>query len=259
MTTLSSTTQERVVEGACMSSAWGVAAGKRRRHYFESFPLRELSAQGCQTIYTAVDVSLPLVITAREQATSHTSQTHGVVCDLESADDIRDELCECSVSQRLLTLFGMMPNSEPEVILPRAARLLNRGDRLLLSANLAPGTDYRAGVERVLPQYDNALTTDWLLTFLHDLGIERDDGALQFSIEECASKLLRIRADYCLSRGRTIRFEGETFAFKAAEKIRLFYSYRYTPERLTDELAKQGLAVAKQWISASGEEGVFLV
>jgi len=221
--------------------------------------LAELAAHGCQTMYVAVDVSLPLVIAARERAKGHASETRGVVCDLEAADDIRDELCEGGVSQRALTFFGMIPNSEPDVILPRLTALLNQGDRLLLSANLAPGTDYRTGVERVLPQYDNALTRDWLLTLLYDLGIEREDGTLQFHIEECASGLLRIRGDFRFSRRRDIRLENEMFEFKPGERIRLFYSYRYTPDRLGAELRSYGRRVAKEWISASGEEGVFLI
>jgi len=220
--------------------------------------LRKLSAAGCQSIYTAVDVSLPLVLTARERAKAHATQTRGLVCDLEVADDITDELCECSVSQRVFTFFGMVPNSEPEVILPRLARLLNRGDRLLLSANLAPGKDYRAGVEGVLPQYDNAATVDWLLTFLYDLGVERVDGEVKFGIEE-AKGLLRIRADFQFSNARTIRLDDETFAFEPGERIRLFYSYRYAPDRLAAELARRGWSISKQWISPSGEEGVFLI
>ena len=210
-------------------------------------------------IYTAVDVSLPLVITARERAKSYASETRGVVCDLETAEDIRDELCECDASQRVLTFFGMTPNSEPAVILPRLARLVGRGDRLLISANLAPGNDYAAGVERVLPQYDNALTKDWLLTFLYDLGVERDDGTLQFSIEECAGGLLRIRADFRFVRERTVRLDKEVFDFKRGATLRMFYSYRYTPERLQAELSKHALSVIEQWISATGEEGVFLI
>jgi uncharacterized SAM-dependent methyltransferase len=220
--------------------------------------LQELSAAGCQTIYTAVDVSLPLVITARERARAYTTQTRGLVCDLEIADDIQDELCECSVSQRVFTFFGMIPNSEPDVILPRLARLLGRGDRLLLSANLAPGPDYRAGTERVLPQYNNALTRDWLFTFLSDLGIEPGDGQVKFGIEETQG-LLRIRAGFQFSSARTIRLDDKTFPFKADEDVRLFYSYRYTPDRLGVELARHRLSISKQWISPNGEEAVFLI
>jgi len=152
----------------------------------------------------------------------------------------------------------MIPNSEPDTILPRLARLLSRGDRLLLSANLAPGRDYHIGVERVLPQYDNALTADWLFTFLSDLGVERSSGEVKFGIEE-AKGLLRIRADFQFSSARTIRLDNKTFAFKPGESIRLFYSYRYTPDRLNGELATHGLTISQQWISSSGEEGVFLI
>ena len=219
--------------------------------------LQKMSASGCQTIYTAVDVSLPLVITARERAKAHATQTRGLVCDLEIADDIVDELCECSVSRRVFTFFGMIPNSEPDVILSRLARLLGRGDRLLLSANLAPGSDYRTGVEHVLPQYDNALTGDWLFTVLSDLGVERGDGEVKFGVEE-EKGLLRVRADFQFLTARAIRLDNETFGFKPGESIRLFYSYRYTPDRLSGELARHGLTVSQQWISSSGEEGVFL-
>lgn len=220
--------------------------------------LRQLSSIGGKSIYTAVDVSLPLVITARQRAATISGETRGLVCDLEIAGDIRDELCECSVSQRVFTFFGMIPNSEPGVILPRLARLLSRGDRLLLSANLAPGGDYRTGVERVLPQYDNALTKDWLFTFLSDLGVERDDGEIKFCIEDCEG-LLRIRGDFRFTKARTVRVDDQTFAFKPGESIRLFYSYRYTPDRLNAALATYGLRISKEWISASGEEGVFLI
>jgi uncharacterized SAM-dependent methyltransferase len=218
--------------------------------------LRQLSSR--ISIYTAVDVSLPLVITARQRAATVSGETRGLVCDLEIAGDVRDELCECSVSQRVFTFFGMIPNSEPGVILPRLARLLNRGDRLLLSANLAPGENYRAGVEQVLPQYDNALTKDWLFTFLSDLGVDRRDGEIKFCIEE-REGLLRIRADFQFSTARTVRVDDQTFAFKPGESIRLFYSYRYTPDRLNAALATYGLRISKEWISASGEEGVFLI
>ena len=59
----------------------------------------------------------------------------------------------------------MMPNSEPDLILPRLAGVVRRQDIMLLSANLAPGPDYEAGVRRVLPLYDNGLTRDWLPDF----------------------------------------------------------------------------------------------
>jgi uncharacterized SAM-dependent methyltransferase len=160
---------------------------------------------------------------------------------------------------RLLTFFGMIPNFEPRQILPKLASLIRPKDFLLFSANLAPGKNYAAGVKKVLPQYDNPLTRDWLMTFLLDLGIEYSDGKLRFKIEtDSASGLKRIVTGFHFTRPCRIEVENEAFAFRAGEAIRLFFSYRYTPERVRKVLTRHGLEVCEQWIAKSGEEGVFL-
>jgi len=160
---------------------------------------------------------------------------------------------------RLLTFFGLIPNFEPQLILPKLRALVRPNDLLLLSANLAPGHDYEAGVRRILPQYDNAPTRDWLLTFLFDLGVENRDGDIQWSVETSDTRdLLRVTASFRFTQRRVLRFGEETFAFAAGETIRLFFSYRYTPDRVRTVLATHGLAVEDQWIADSEEEGVFL-
>jgi len=108
------------------------------------------------------------------------------VCDLATADDLAAVLDQQSNAglTRLITFFGMIPNFEPQLILPKLAALVRPDDHLLFSANLAPGPDYAAGVQRILPLYDNFLTRDWLMTFLLDLGVEQGDGELRFSIED---------------------------------------------------------------------------
>ena len=73
----------------------------------------------------------------------------------------------------LVTFFGMIPNFEPQEILPKLASLIRPKDFLLFSANLAPGKNYAAGMKKILPQYDNPPTRDWLMTFLLDLGVEK--------------------------------------------------------------------------------------
>jgi L-histidine Nalpha-methyltransferase len=233
----------------------------------EALLLQRLQAAGCTTHYTAVDVSVPLLMTAWLRAAPFANSTAGLVCDFETADDLhhargeqlwRDELHEShKSSRRLFTFFGMMPNSEPGVILPRLQKLLRPDDAVALSANLAPGPDYLQGVKRVFPQYDNRETAAWLLTFLYDLGVEPDDGTINFSIEESAG-LLRIRADFHFTKPRSLKVGPETIEFAAGERVRLFYSYRYTPERLKAALSKYGLEIIEEWITASGEEGIFI-
>jgi uncharacterized SAM-dependent methyltransferase len=68
----------------------------------------------------------------------------------------------------------------------------------------------------------------------------------------------RFVADFDFKRARQIRVEGETFNFKAGEKVRLFFSYRYTPERVRTILATHKLKVCGEWIAKTKEEGVFL-
>ncbi|HEY0550777.1 MAG TPA: L-histidine N(alpha)-methyltransferase [Verrucomicrobiae bacterium] len=210
---------------------------------------------------TLSDVSLPLVLTAREAAllTIGESECHTVVCDLGTANDLSQAVNDIdSSSPRIITLFGIVPNFEPGPLLCRLNELLRPTDLLLISANLAPGSNYARGVEAVLPQYDNALTRDWLLTLLLDLGFERDDGELNFAIETDARGLRRIAAHFELKRGREIRVYGETTSFDMSERIRLFFSYRHTPETMRSLLHEYGIQSMGEWLNDAGEEGVFL-
>jgi uncharacterized SAM-dependent methyltransferase len=218
------------------------------------------------SVYTAVDVSMPLVVAAQQRAAQFTTATHGLICDLEIAHDLGEALRETGAGgavgtpcPTIFTFFGMIPNSEPDVILARLRELLSRGDVLLLNANLAPGSDYRSGVERVLPQYDNKLSADWLLTLLYDLGVQREEGELKFTVEKCPSELLRIRADFTFTAPRAISLDAQVFKFVPGDKVRLFYSYRYTPALLEKTLAAHDFALGERWIAPSGEEGVFIV
>ena len=132
---------------------------------------------------------------------------------------------------------------------------------MLFSANLAPGNDYEAGVRRILPLYDNALTSEWLLTFLLDLGVEREDGCLDWGIESGGTgrePFLRVAAYFQFSRKRALRVQGETFEFATGERIRLFFSYRYGPGQIRALLMRWGLVVVEEWLARSGEEGLFL-
>jgi uncharacterized SAM-dependent methyltransferase len=221
-----------------------------------------LHAKGKKVSYLPCDVSLALVLTASQAARPAVPEMacHPLVCDLDSATVTNEIFAVQSGSPpvRLLTFFGMIPNFEPDAILPRLSNLVRPSDYLLFSANLAPGSDYAAGVRQVMPGYDNPSTRDWLLTFWHDLGVEPGDGELQFAIEDSAAKVKRIVADFFFTKRRTLLVYGERFEFEEGGKVRLFFSYRYTPALITSLLLSHQLSVIGQWIAASGEEGVFL-
>jgi L-histidine N-alpha-methyltransferase len=225
--------------------------------------LRLLRDAEKRAYYTPSDVSVAMTLVARRAALAVLPERdiRPLVCDLSAAEELAAGLARGNppAATRLITFFGMIPNFEPDDILPRLGSLLRRKDRLLFSANLAPGEDYAAGLRQVLPQYDNALTRDWLMTFLLELGVGRRDGVLRFSIESGAPGLKRVMARFHFSRPRSIEVDGRRFLFRGGESIRLFFSYRYTPEKVRSTLAAHGLEVCGQWVTRSGEEGVFLV
>jgi uncharacterized SAM-dependent methyltransferase len=234
--------------------------------------LRVLRDSGKEVSYTPLDVSAAMVLVARQAATEAVPglSCFPVVCDLASAasaGDLGFLLDNLSAKgdglslPRLITFFGMIPNFEPQLILPRLASLVRPGDTLLFSANLAPGPDYAAGVSRILPLYDNALTRDWLMTFLLDLGVEAGDGVLRFVIEDEPqdSALKRVAAYFRFASNRDIQIEEHRFEFRPGESIRLFFSYRHTPSLVRTLLAQHDLRTLEQWITSSEEEGVFLV
>lgn len=234
--------------------------------------LLELLRQGGKALfYTPVDVSSAMVLVARQMALEMVGEENcfPLVCDLATAEDLpqvfeqwlAEQTAGASAPGRLITFFGMIPNFEPQMVLPRLAGLVRPDDLLLFSANLAPGQEYEAGVRRILPLYDNELTRDWLMAFLLDLGVEKRDGTMRFGIEAdpAGSGLRRVAAYFDFTRPVEIAVETERFAFASGESIRLFFSYRHTPARIRSLLGEQGLGVMEEWITRSEEEGVFLV
>jgi uncharacterized SAM-dependent methyltransferase len=99
------------------------------------------------------------------------------------------------------------------------------------------------------------------MTFLLDLGVAANDGELDFTIEDDpeGSGLKRVLAYFQFARPREIKVDAEQFQFAAGEAIRLFFSWRHTPALVRALLGEHGLDVLDQWITKSGEEGVFLV
>jgi L-histidine N-alpha-methyltransferase len=226
--------------------------------------LKLLQKSGSEVFYTPSDVSTAMVLVARGVATQVISEGNcfPLVCDLSSATDLPDVLAKFANAKvaRIITFFGMIPNFEPELILPNLSALLRRQDILLFSANLAPGLDYATGVHKILPLYDNALTRDWLMVFLKDLGIESGDGEITFSVEDNqeAGEVKKVVAYFRFRREREITVDDEHFHFGPAKPIRLFFSYRHTPSLVRSLFSGHRIEVAQEWIIKSEEEGVFL-
>jgi len=221
--------------------------------------LETMEGQGCPASrFTPQDVSPGLALLSAEacKGLSDTKSIKPIVGDLLEMEDLASwlDVTDGEVP-RLYTAFGLLPNFEPGAFLPWLARLLRPEDAALLSANLAPVTeeedatgdmhDYRRAVERILPQYDNPETREWLTRVLHDWGWEEEvvlDG-YSMDIKE-ADGLLRFEA---------------TVPWRAGGRLRLFFSNRYTPARLKTDLSRHGLLALDCRVAPNREEGIWLV
>lgn len=245
--------------------AWGCIGLGCGSGHKEARVAAALAARGSSVTYLPLDVSVPLVLISREAALAQLPNltVHPIAADLTDASDLSSVINPLlpAGAGRFFTLFGMLPNFEPEFIFGRMASWLRPGDRLLFSANLAPGPDLEAGVRMVLPQYDNPETKAWLRTLLEDHGVSADCGSVVFHIEPvhgfpgCA----RIAADWVVSQSSVLVLDGESFPLLPGERLRLFFSCRHTPGSIEFGLRSHGLRLAQSWIAGSAEEGVFYV
>lgn len=220
--------------------------------------LKQIAASNIH--YIPSDVSLPLALTAHLRATRELSlESKPALLDLPGAPDLAQFLDGLvpAKAKRVIAFFGMLPNFEPDEALRPLSAALRADDILLVSANLAPGSDYKAGVKQILSLYDNDLTRRWLATALLDAGLEISPGDIQFTINS-AGDLLRIEANYCFQREQSIFLDGGEFKYNVGDAFRLFFSYRHTPALLRTLLAKRQIEIERQWITGSEEEGVFL-
>lgn len=228
----------------------------------EALLLRILSRQGRPVIYSPCDVSLALVLTARAVAQDRAPlcACHPWIVDIASSPDLSRLLGQSAPAvTRVVTFFGIAPNIEPLQVLEILRPLLGPGDLLLLSANLSPGRDYARGTSAVLPLYDNEPTRDWLLTFLSDLGIERAAGELRFGIERVGHYgLRRIVATFHFKKRLAVPIFQKKVRFGPGETLRLFYSCRYTLQKVSQLLKSGRFEPLEEQVTPGKEEAVFL-
>lgn len=226
--------------------------------------IERLRTEHVDVSYVPVDVSVSLVTTAVSAAGAFVDreQIHPLVADVEHAVDLDTWLAEelSESSGRVFTFFSMLPNFMPDTILPRIVRWMRPGDHLLLTVNLAPGPELVAGMTKILPQYDNAETRSWLLTFLEQGGVRIGDGELKFVVEQLEGHpgVGRVLARWrWLRAGRLHLLAGE-FQFAAGDELELFFSCRYQASILPAYFEKQGLAIEDTWTAPGNEEAVYL-
>jgi uncharacterized SAM-dependent methyltransferase len=210
--------------------------------------LRELP-DGVNFIPT--DVSIPLVQAVAQRANRDGLCTGvALAFDIFSTENVLNFMGSHLSRHNIFTSFGLIPNFGPQEIFPKLYSLLKSEDYLLLSANLAP-----EGIDKVLWQYDNQPTKDWLAQFLHRFG--QANGRVTITTER-SQQLDFISARFIFSSTSILRSGVNEFVFEPDDQIDLFTSYRYTEDSLKTTLSEHRIDVVKAFISQNGEEGVFI-
>ncbi len=216
--------------------------------------------------FTAVDVSERLCQLSLKRLRPFVLQKpKGWVIDLDAAKELR-----CSLDQgdrterRIYTLFGLVPNLDPSLVLRILKTLLRSGDQLFMSANLAPvknkeESEVERAVKRILPQYQNRETREWLSLLFEEQKITKKMiSALRFGIE--SEQGLRS----VIVRGEVLQdFEwilgGRRVRMKKRDSLKVFQSRRWTSFAFEHWMKRAGFKVRACEITPNGEEGVWWV
>ncbi|MEY3870174.1 MAG: hypothetical protein RLZZ338_4065 [Cyanobacteriota bacterium] len=212
-------------------------------------------------IYYPVDVSLSLsLISAHKIRASYPEvAVEPIVCDLLHSDDLIRNINQSEKERKILTFFGTIHNFHPDEIIPILSHFLQEGDILLMSANLSPGDDYLEGINKIMPQYDNELTKDWLMTVLVDAGINQESGTIKLTLKDAPIEpdLKRINYHFEVENDVSFKLDDQMIQWQTGDEVQLFFSYRYTTRKIQEVLQKYDIKVMDYWEGANQEEGIY--
>ena len=195
------------------------------------------------TSLLALDTNLSLARHAALRLPAfHKSARRG---DLTSSLSLQFIFSQLSPHPTLITLFGVLPNLNPLPLLRSIRRLMKKDDLLLFSANLAPGQSSHTGALRILPQYDNRPTRNWLEAAILRYRPKLPKGHLEFGVfpDPKQKTLARIEARWISLR-----------------KIHtVFSSRRPTSSQVEAWIRSAHMRKLERYIDSLGEEGLWLV
>lgn len=216
--------------------------------------------------FSAVDVSETLCKMSMKRVRPFSVQSpQAWVIDLEAVEELRKALDQGDQTERrIYTFFGLVPNLAPRTVLRILKSLLRPQDQLLISANLAPvrnetEAEEEKAVKRILPQYRNRETKEWLSLLFQEQGISRKViSSLKFEIEkERGLRSVVVRAEVIKD------FEWELGAkkiqMKKGGRLTVFQSRRWTPLRFEGWMKRNGFNVKGVEMTANREEAVWWV
>jgi uncharacterized SAM-dependent methyltransferase len=218
--------------------------------------VRALLSAGKMVSFVAIDASPYLASHSAEKIRAlGVKDTLSIAADLLSCADALNDLA--GHLPTILTAYGLLPNFEPAEFFAFLRAVTRPQDTLLVSANLLP-SDVPASnaMQRILPQYKNSQLQDWVGGVLHDWGLNDFVENYQMAPRP-VNDLWRFEAQVRWKTDQPLDWEGQPLHVHKDSPLRLFFSYRYTPEQFTAHTQAHKLQVQTSWLASNAEEGVF--
>ncbi len=191
----------------------------------------------------ALDTNLSLARRAARRLPAFQKSAHRA--DLTSSLSLQFLWSRLSPHPTLITLFGVLPNLNPLPLLRSIRRLMKKDDLLLFSANLAPGQSSHTGALRILPQYDNRPTRNWLEAAILRYRPKLPKGHLEFGV-------------FPDSKQKTLaRIEARWISLRKIHTV--FSSRRPTSSQVEAWIRSAQMRKLERYIDSLGEEGLWLV
>ena len=195
------------------------------------------------TSLLALDTNLSLARHAARRLPAFQKSAHRA--DLTSSLSLQFLSSRLSPHPTLITLFGVLPNMNPLPLLRSIRRFMRKDDLLLFSANLAPGQSSLSGAIRILPQYDNRPTRNWLEAAILRHRPKLPKGHLEFGVfsDPKEKTLARIEARWISPR----------------KIYTVFSSRRPTSSQVEAWIRTVHMRKLARYLDSLGEEGLWLV
>ena len=191
----------------------------------------------------ALDTNLSLARRAARRLPAFQKSAHRA--DLTSSLSLQFLWSRLSPHPTLITLFGVLPNLNPLPLLRSIRRLMKKDDLLLFSANLAPGQSSHTGALRILPQYDNRPTRNWLEAAILRYRPKLPKGHLEFGV-------------FPDSKQKTLaQIEARWISLRKIHTV--FSSRRPTSSQVEAWIRSAQMRKLERYIDSLGEEGLWLV
>jgi uncharacterized SAM-dependent methyltransferase len=233
----------RGFDGQIPVISFGAGDGARDRLLMEAF-----KESGSECLYFPIDASQTMLEVACAGADDDDFETTGIKADISSPVHLV-YAADAAEPPRLFIMSGNTLGSfDPLAEVRYLAQCMKSGDVFIVDGELYHEDESMA--RRVHPA-----VYSFLNALLRGVGIETADGEIRFEpkIDERRPELYQIMRTFRADRDLTASVNGEPVALERGERIRLNFTYSYSPESFRRLLREQGgFEIEREYRSADG-------